>query len=49
MWVNLKVREKRKGKAIVEKVKTFQPKTALHLPVLLQFYPGQVRATTPHK
>ena len=30
-------------------VKTFQTKTTLHLPTLLQLYPGQVRSAKSHK
>ena len=40
MRVNVKVREKRREKAFIEELKRFQPKTTLHLPILLQLYPG---------
>ena len=49
MWVNVKVGEKLKEKAFMEKLKTFVPKKTVQLPTLLQLYPGQVCSTTPHK
>ena len=49
MWVNVKVREKRREKTLMEELKTFQLKTTLHLPTLLQLYLEQIHSTTPHK
>ena len=45
MWVKVKVGEKRKEKAFMEKLKTFGPKTTIQLPTLFQLYPEQVRST----
>ena len=44
MWVLL-----RTEKAFMGEVKTFQTKTTLHLPTLLQLYPGQVRSGKSYK
>ena len=41
MWINVKIREKRREKVFMEEVKTFQPKTTLHLPTI-QLYSGHV-------
>ena len=49
MWVNVKVQEKRKVKAFLKEIKTFQPKATLHLPTLIQLYPGQSRSAIPRK
>ena len=49
IWVNLKAGEKRREKAFLEEVKTFEQKKIVQLLTLLQLYPGQVRSTTPHK
>ena len=49
MWVNVKVGEKRRERAFMEELKTFESKTTVQLPTLLEFYPGQVHSTTPHK
>ena len=35
IWVNVKVQEKRKEKAFLKEIKTFQPKATLHLPILI--------------
>ena len=40
------LRKKRRYKALMKEVKTFQLKTTLHLLTLLQFYSGQVRSAT---
>lgn len=35
IWVNVKVQEKRKEKAFLKEIKTFQPKATLQLPILI--------------
>ena len=53
MWVNVKVLEKIREKAVMEVVNTFKPKTILHLPTVLLLLPRQVHSlaqlTTPQK
>ena len=39
-WVSVKVPEKGREKYFMKYIKTFQPKTALHLPTLLQLHSG---------
>ena len=42
IWVNVKVRRKKRDKTFTEELKTFQPKATLQLPTLLKLYSGQV-------
>ena len=44
MLINVKIQEKRREKAFMEEVKTFQPKATQHQPTQLQHYPGQVHS-----
>lgn len=49
MWVNVKIREKKKRKAsFMEIVKTFQRKTTLHLLTLVQFLQREVQFSQQH-
>ena len=45
MWVNVKIRQKRREQIFMEELKTFESKTTLLLPALLQLYLEQVRST----
>ena len=49
MWVNVKVGGKSREKSFMEELKTFEPKTIVQLPTLLQLYRGQVLSPTPRK
>lgn len=49
MWVNIKVGKKRREQALMEELKTFEPKPTVQLPTLLKPYPEKVCSKIPNK